>query len=313
MLDWDDLRFVLAVACGGSLSAAARTLAVEHSTVGRRLTSIESSLGVRLFDRTSGGHVPTGAGAAAIAHARAVEDHMLALEREVAGTDQRVSGTVRITALDAFVNDFLIPHLAELDARHPELQVIAIPEARMVSLAHLEADIAIRWSSPDDRNYSAQKLADIGSGIYASRPYIERRGHPATPGELAAHERVAYAPELAHASEERWFVDHAPLTRIALRAGSPTAYRTAIEEGLGVGIYECHSAERAGLVRLWREPVLIEQWWTVVHADIARAARIRATLAFLSDLAQTNRDALAGSLPPAPTLKHEPRRAARSR
>jgi DNA-binding transcriptional LysR family regulator len=303
MLDWDDLRFVLAVARGGSLSGAARLLQVEHSTVGRRLASIEATLGVRLFDRTPAGHIPTGAGSTVIAHASAVEDHVLALEREVAGADQRAVGTVRISALDAFVIDFLLPNLHDLEIRHPGLSIVAAPDTRMVSLAHLEADIAIRWRAPDDPGLLAQKLADIGSCVYASKSYIARRGRPRRVSDVASHERVGLTPELAHAGEESWFVQHAPRARVAVRVGSPTAYREAIVEGLGIGVYECHSADRAGLVRLWPEPVLMEEWWMVVHADITRAARIRATVTFLLDLAKKHRNALAGRPPTATRAK----------
>lgn len=296
MVNWDDLRFVLAVARSGSLSGAARQLSVEHTTVGRRLSSIESALGIRLFDRTPDGHVPTAAGAAVLAHAGAVEDHVLALEREVAGSDARVSGTVRITALDPFVNDFLLPSLGDLERLHPELRIIAAPEVRTVSLARREADVAIRWGRPEDPGFLARKLADVGSGMYASRSYIERRGRPGGPAQLEGHDRIGYAPDpaFADASEERWLAVNAPGARVSLRVGSLMAYRAAIEEGVGVGIFECHSADRAGLVRLWEEPVLMEEWWAVVHVDVARAARIRAVLDFLSDLAESSRDRLAG-------------------
>jgi DNA-binding transcriptional LysR family regulator len=294
MLDWDDLRFVLAVARTGTLSGAARALSVEHTTVGRRLASIERALGVRLFDRTPDGHVPTTTGTAVIAHAGAVEDHVLALEREVAGSDARVEGIVRITALDAFIADLLLPNLGELSRRHPMLQIVAASEVRMVSLERREADIAIRWRAPDDPGFVARPLAEVGSGLYASREYVAARGHPRGPSELEGHDRIGYGPELAHSSEERWLAENAPGARVAVRVGSPVAYRAAIEEGLGVGVYECHSAERAGLVRLWDEPVLEERWWAVVHADIVRAARIRATLDFLTDITESNRERIAG-------------------
>lgn len=294
-MNWDDLRFVLAVARSRSLSGAARALSVEHTTVSRRLSSIESALGARLFDRTPDGHVPTATGAMVLAHAGSMEEHALGIEREVSGSDARVSGTVRISALDAFVNDFLLPNLAQLKRRYPGLQIIAAAEARMASLARREADIAIRFAPPTDPNLVAHRLADIGSGIYASHSYIERRGHPRAPGLLGGHERIGYAPEFAHVSEERWLAEHAAGARVVLRVDSPSAYRAAIHEGLGIGIYECHSADRdPDLVRLWNEPVLMERWWAVVHVDIARAARIRAVLAFLSDLAGSKRDILAG-------------------
>lgn len=295
MLEWGDLRFLLALARSRSLSGAARSLGVEHTTVSRRLASIEAALGARLFDRTPDGHVASAAGQRALAHAQAIEAHALALEREVTGMDARVSGTVRITALDAFIDDFLLPNLPVLQRKHPDLLIVATPEARVVSLARREADVAIRYYTPTDPDFVARKLADVASAVYASRSYIERRGRPRTAADLDGHDRVAYAPELAHASEERWLVDHAAGARIALQVGSPGAYRAALQAGIGIGIYECHSADRdPDLVRLWREPVLMEHWWAVVHVEIARAARIRAVMGFLSEVAASNRDRLAG-------------------
>lgn len=293
MLDWDDLRFVLAVARAGSLSGAARTLGVEHTTVGRRLTSIERALGVRLFDRTPRAHLPTPAGAAVIARAEAVEEQVQALQREVEGGDRRPTGTVRITALDPFITEVLLPALPALTARHPGIEVIASSETRVVSLAGREADIAIR-PRPAGPRFTARRLATVASGMYASAGYLARHGRPRGPEELAGHTRVALVSELARAPEERWFVERPPAPRVSVRVDTPAAYRAAVREGLGVGLVECHAAERSGLVRLWPEPLLIEEWWAVAHEDIARSARIRAVLDFLEEAGAERTEALAG-------------------
>jgi DNA-binding transcriptional LysR family regulator len=299
MLDWDDLRFVLAVARAGSLSGAARALRVEHTTVGRRLASIERALGARLFDRTPKGHLPTAAGATVIARAEAVEEQIQALEREVEGGDRRAVGTVRISALDPFITEVLLPALPALAARHPGIEVLAATETRVVSLADREADIAIR-PRPEGDPFVARRLATVVSGMYASAEYLDRHGHPRGPDEMAGHTRVALVPDLARAPEERWFAERAPVLRVAVRVDTPGAYRAAVREGLGVGMVECHAAERAGLVRLWPEPLLSEEWWAVAHDDIARSARIRAVLDFLEEMTAGRAAALAGGEDPGP-------------
>ena len=294
-MDWDDLRFVLAVSRSRSLSGAARALSVKHSTVGRRLAAIERALGARLFDRTPEGYVANTAGETVIAHATAMEDGALAIERAATGADRRVSGTVRVSALDGFISHFLIPAIPELRARHPELQVVASPETRMVSLARREADVAIRWRPADDPSFVSRPLAEIGSGVYASRSYLARMGRPRTAGDLHDHERIGFAPELAHSTEERWLEEHAGGGRVVLRVATPGAYLAALGAGVGIGVCECQSADRSPeLVRLWDEPVLMERWWSVVHVDLARAERVRAVLEFLADLAADGRDRLAG-------------------
>ena len=109
MFDWNHLRYLLAISRHGSLSGAARELSVEHSTVGRRLARLEKSLQIKIFDRTPEGYLPTSVGEAVLAHARTIETETLALEREVSGRDSRVSGTVRISALDACLSDLIMP------------------------------------------------------------------------------------------------------------------------------------------------------------------------------------------------------------
>src|SRR5258708_11848072 len=97
MLDWDDLRFFLAIARHGSLSAAAKDLHVAQSTVGRRLASLEASLGVRLLNRTPEGYVPTPAGHDVREQAERLEAEALSVERNVGGLDTRLAGLVRVT------------------------------------------------------------------------------------------------------------------------------------------------------------------------------------------------------------------------
>ena len=107
MLDWDDLRFFLALARHGSFSAAAKELHVAQSTMGRRLASLEASLGVRLLSRTPDGYVPTLAGIGVREHAERLEAEALCLERSVGGRDTRMAGLVRVTCAETVADHIL--------------------------------------------------------------------------------------------------------------------------------------------------------------------------------------------------------------
>jgi DNA-binding transcriptional LysR family regulator len=106
-LEWDDLRFVLAVASAGSLAGAARALGVNHTTVLRRVIAFEKRLGLRLFERLPTGYVLTAGGEELIAAARRVEETITTLERKLAGRDSRLSGAVRITTADTLMASIL--------------------------------------------------------------------------------------------------------------------------------------------------------------------------------------------------------------
>ncbi len=294
---WSDLEIALVVARAGSLSAAARGLGVEHTTVGRRLAALEAALNVRLFDRTPGGYMLTAMGQEVIAHARAIEEHAFALERTVMGKDLRVAGTVRLTALDPFVTDFFVPNLPKLTRANPELEVIACTDLRVLSLSRREADIAIRYVAPKDGDLVGRRLSGVGTGLYASRAYVKRRGIPRDPRQLAGHDIVAFAPEFAQSPEAQWLARHGRGARVALRANSLAAYLAALRHGIGIGLYACHAAENVpGLVRVSKEVLFEEEYWAVVHVDMARAPRVRAVLDFMSDCARTEQARLEGTL-----------------
>ena len=103
MLDWDDLRLFLAVARSGSFLASGRKLALNHTTLARRIAGLEAALGTRLFDRSPRGVQLTRAGAELLEHADRVEAEILAAGRGLAGQEQQVSGTVRLATPEAFV------------------------------------------------------------------------------------------------------------------------------------------------------------------------------------------------------------------
>src|SRR5262245_7864341 len=158
VVNWDDLRYILAIAQTRTLSAAARLLRVDHTTVARRLIAIERALKTRLFERTRDGLQPTAAGERAIERAREIEERTVALEREVTGQDARPEGLVRLTALDAFFDGFLIPLLGPFYDRYPKIELTLISTMRVLDLTRREADVAIRFSKPKDPKLVARRL-----------------------------------------------------------------------------------------------------------------------------------------------------------
>jgi DNA-binding transcriptional LysR family regulator len=120
-LEWDDLRCVLAIARAGSLSGAARVLAVEHSTAFRRLNAIEKGLGVKLFERTRNGYVPTESGEITATAASVMESQALDIERRIVGADERLSGLVQLATSELFAGYLLPPALKSFTAGHPRL------------------------------------------------------------------------------------------------------------------------------------------------------------------------------------------------
>src|SRR3954471_1067245 len=146
MLDWDDLRYFLAVAREGSLSAAAQTLGVTQPTVGRRITALQRRLGAKLFLPTATGQALSSSGRRLLPHAERMETEGLAAERVTSGRDAGLRGRVRVPASDGMIGAVLGPMLRPFVSRHPELELELVADVRHLSLVRGDADVAIRPS-----------------------------------------------------------------------------------------------------------------------------------------------------------------------
>ncbi|MEO9786112.1 MAG: LysR family transcriptional regulator, partial [Aurantimonas coralicida] len=189
-MNWDDVRLFLAVARAGQILAAARRLELNHATVGRRLTALETALGARLLDRRPNGCELTPTGRDFLEQAERMEAAMLAARADIGATELALSGTVRVGTPDGFGTAFLAPRLWRLTERHPDLTVQLVPVPRAFSISRREADIAITVARPEAGRLVAGKLTDYALGLYASRGYIAAHGAPASLAELGRHRLV---------------------------------------------------------------------------------------------------------------------------
>jgi DNA-binding transcriptional LysR family regulator len=165
---WDDLRLVLAVARGGTLAAAAASLAVNHSTVFRRLGALERDIGSKLFERLITGYTATEAGRRLIETAERMESEALALDRELTGRDTRLSGHLRVTCSETMGMKVLTPLIARFRKQYPGIVIDLMVDNRVIDMARREADVAIRATRPAQGDLFGRKIADIQWGLYAS-------------------------------------------------------------------------------------------------------------------------------------------------
>jgi DNA-binding transcriptional LysR family regulator len=275
MLDWDDLKTFLAVARHGSLSAGARSLKVSQTTMGRRLHHLHGRAGATLLERTSSGYRLTPAGAAILDHVVAMEEAALALERTIAGDDQRLHGLVRVTAVEAFGAHVLTPGLAALQAEHPGLAVELITDNRSLSLARREADIAVRLGRFEAHETVVRKIGEMAFGVYASPTYLQRHGTPDWTQRAAGHRTVRVQDDLLDTPDGRWFNERARAAQPALLANSREVQLRGVLAGLGLGCLPRYIADGVpDLVRIEPDAQLSREIWMGVHRDTRHAPRI---------------------------------------
>jgi DNA-binding transcriptional LysR family regulator len=291
-MDWDDLRLVLAVAREGTLSGAARSLRVTHSTVFRRLGAIERGLGVRLFERFRDGYSATPAGETAAALAARFADDFVALERRLAGHDLRPSGTVRIATTDTICT-MLTRHAPALRAAHPEIHLEITISNAMANLTRREADIAIRPVPKPPEPLVGRRIANIAHAIYGSPAYLDRRSGR----HLSDHEWIGLDDTLATTVIGRWMHGNVRNARIVLCVDALQALRDAARSGMGAALLPCYLGDEDDrLRRILPAPVPDAQsaLWLLTHSDLRRTARIRAVMDFLATALGSERALLEG-------------------
>ncbi len=288
-MDWDDLRFVLAIARAGSLSGAARKLGVNQTTVGRRLTASEKRLGVALFLRTRSGFRLTEAGETVLAQIEVMDTAALALGENLSAELQSPTGLVRIASMPWIFNHLLVPALPSFVLRYPGIEVHGIADLRERSLSNREAELALRFEmQPQGRERSFQ-IAAIPYAAYAPKgaktealPWI---GSAVDSGEYAPEEWV-----------NRMTEDGAE--RMCFRSNDAGIIYRAACAGVGKGLLpEVLGENDSTLVRLsGPEPEIVRQLRVLVHPDVERFARIKAVLEWLrATLAESSKPPLGAS------------------
>jgi DNA-binding transcriptional LysR family regulator len=277
--NWDDLRVFLAVARAGSLSGAARTLGVNHSTVFRRIGVFEETLGVRLFERLPGGYLLTPAGEALRDGALRVEEEIASLSRKVTGQDLRLSGTVRVTTIDMLAFGLLPRHIAGFRAAYPGIEIELVVGNATLNLSRREADVALRVGNTPPETLVGRRVGRLVFALYGSADYRARRPGP----DLALHDWIGFDSE--HEALVRRMAHFLPQARPALRTNSMAAALAAAREGLGVAPLPCGIADlEPDLVQIAPLPDdFTLDLWLLTHEDLRRTARIRVFLDFLAE------------------------------
>jgi len=281
-MEWDDLRYVLAVQKSGSVAGAARSLAVSQATVFRRIEKIEKSLGVRLFDRRQTGYVATAAGQEIVDEAGELEDRINALELRVWRNDEQAHGTVRVTTTETVATMLLPPIVARLRAAHPKLSVEVNISHETLNILKRDADIAIRHliRQPPEA-LIGHKLATVSYAVYCSDKGRQR----GAPVDLAAEPWVGPFDLPSEASVCNWLRAQGHDQRIVLRCNSYVAEAMAVRAGVGVGLLGCFVADRVGgLHKLTPTvPEVRGEFWALMQREMRTVARVSIVYAFIRE------------------------------
>jgi DNA-binding transcriptional LysR family regulator len=285
-MDWNDLRYFLAVADEGSTLAAGRALRVSQTTVARRIAALEESLGLTLFEKRQAGYVLTPAGEGLIDRARHVEAATEGFAEASAALARDTSGMVRITTQEIFANTLLGPMLRELHELHPEIVIEIDTQQDLLDLGAGEADVALRSTAGEAPAGTVGRSLCIDDWtLYCSREYAGRHGVPHTRKELLGHAIIGGGGGKLWRHYEAWLKSLGLEGQVAMHHATSTGLLTAVRSGFGIAVLPCIVADA--------DPDLIQcvpprdnhnrSMWLLTHERVRHTPRVRKVVDFLYD------------------------------
>ena len=276
MSDWEDIRQFVALAREGTLSAAARTLGVDHATVARRVAALEASTGLKLVDRRARATLLTEDGRRIAAVAAPMEEAAFALSRTAQAAKPGVDGEVTISAPPNFASAVIAPQLVRLRQQHPGIRIKLMGEKRRASLSRREADVALRLSRPVETGLFMRKIGSFGFSLYGAPAYLNK-----TPPHAFAF--IGYDASLAESPQEVWLRAVIGEREVVLRTNDLETQIAAARSGLGIAALPHYLGE--GDPRLQRHDVpgrpVSRDVWLLVHRDLRQVPPVRAVMEFL--------------------------------
>lgn len=298
-VNWDDLRVFQVLSEVGSLGKAAKRLGIDHSTVSRRLASLEEAMGTRLAVRKPSGLELTPAGEAVAAATSGMRDLIAEVSRRVGGEDERPEGVVRISTTPG-IAPFVLRGLPVLRQTYPAIRVEVIPRVAALDLLRREADIALRHFRDKHASLISKKLGDIGWSLYASEDYLARRAIPIGSPSLEGHDVIGYEETVGGLPGARWIAEQLGNRLPVMACGDPTSVKAAVLAGLGVSVFPClMAAGEPRLRRLTPDVLGTNEVLLVIPPDHKNTARVRVTMDHLVREFTTHADEIAGRLHPA--------------
>lgn len=284
---WDDLRLFLEVARNHSPPAAARALAVSEATVRRRITALERTLGLSLFEREGGNFLPTRAALEMMPAVETMEKVSLGAIERLRDTDRQVSGLVRVGAPDGIATVLLAPLLAGFQHAHPDLSIELVTLKHAVDLRRREVDVAVTWDRPTQGQHRIRALRPPLMRIYGTPAYLQSHGDPIRSlDDLEGHRFVGYPDSSDFAQSLPKMLSASIVSRTpAFTSSSVLAQASAAVSGAGLALLPSYIAalhpELIGVLhKTFAIPFPI---WLVIHNDMAALARVRAVADLMFD------------------------------
>lgn len=285
-VNWDALQAFLAVARTGRISAAARRLDVQHTTISRRLATLEAALGVPLFYRTNTGYTLTPHGRNALMQAEAMEHAARALAARAREGSGAIAGRVRVAMAPEFASHWLVPQLKAFRGKHPQIDLHILVGTRQRDLARGEAELAVQSPRPRQKDLVAVRIASASLALYASKAIMpSARWRITSPETLHGVPLLTYTSAFQMLQGARWFQAILTTAGAYIETNSTHALLEAARTAVGVAVLPRFVARGHDDLVEVSEAVAANDVWLITHPEFRRDPKVRATADFLKRIA----------------------------
>ena len=283
MMEWSDIRLFLAIAREGTLGAAARKLGLTQPTMGRRLKTLERAVGHSLFQRTPDGFILTDEGTVALGHAERMEEEVMALQRQLAGTENTLSGHLRISCSDWFGVHVLAPVLCDFTRVHPNVIIEVLTDSRMLNLARREAELVLRIKPFTEPDVISRKLLHIPYGLY-----VAKEADDPSPGTGGGVNMITMDEAFGSMPDVIWLKGRFPDAHVSMRSNNRDVQARLCAGGAGMAVLPRPLGDSMDSLRHidLSEPPPGRDTWLGYHQDLRRLPRLRAFTQFVGDYAK---------------------------
>lgn len=282
-MDWDYLRYIRALAIGGTLAKAGELLGVHQTTVLRRLDQMEESMGVQFFERSRDGLQLTPVGETAFREADRLAIEMENLERKLVGQDSAPVGKVRLAAEDSMMSELLSPALAELVREFPDIELETLTDNDVANLSHREADLTLRPENKPQATLEGERIAAVESAVYGSARYCRRHRNMDIENHPEGCLWIIPDETFSHLATGRWYRKHLKNVTSFIRCNSLQSMHALAKAGAGLAVLPCYLGERSRELRRLSDPLEGESvdLWLHVNQDTQHMARVRIVMEYL--------------------------------
>ncbi|MCP4065485.1 DNA-binding transcriptional regulator, LysR family [Marinobacter sp. es.042] len=288
-MDWDYLRYIRALAIGGTLAKAGELLGVHQTTVLRRLDQMEESMGVQFFERSRDGLQLTPVGETAFREADRLAIEMENLERKLVGQDSAPVGKVRLAAEDAMMSALLSPILAELVREFPDIELETLTDNDVANLSHREADLTLRPENKPQATLEGERIASIESAVYGAARYCRRHRDMDVENRPEGCLWIIPDETFSHLATGRWYRKQLKNVTSFIRCNSLQSMHALAKAGAGLAVLPCYLGESTRELRRLSDPLEGESvdLWLHVNQDTQQMARVRIVMEYLVERLQS--------------------------